>query len=73
MVGFPVTAGFIVSALVTHVICSMLVKSLGLYIYFKTPFEVLLLRVPIYLVIGTLEGYICSLVMKNKTLTKLFR
>ena len=62
----PNSAKYILSALITHAVCSMLIKSIGLHCFYATPFQVLILRVPIYIIIGTVEGYICSLLMKNK-------
>ncbi|MDE5619450.1 MAG: folate family ECF transporter S component [Ruminococcus sp.] len=52
---------------VAHIIGSMLVKSIGMYLYYHTPFEVLSLRVPIYIVTGLLETYIIYLLLKNKS------
>ena len=44
----------------------MIIKSVGLYIYFHTPIQVLLLRIPTYIGIGILEFYIVYLMQKNK-------
>ncbi|MDE5854230.1 MAG: folate family ECF transporter S component [Ruminococcus sp.] len=49
-----------------HIIGSMLIKSIGLHIYYGTPFEVLIMRVPLYLTIGTLESMIIYILLKNK-------
>ena len=48
-----------------HVIGSMVVKTLGLALYFSTPWEILALRVPIYLVIGSVETYIIMLLLRS--------
>lgn len=50
-----------------HIIGSMIIKSIGLYIYFSYPMRLILMRIPLYIVIGTVEGYIIYLLMKNKT------
>ena len=50
-----------------HIIGSMIIKSIGLYIYFSYPMPLILMRIPLYIVIGTVEGYIIYLLMKNKT------
>ena len=55
-----------VSVLTAHIIGSMLIKSIGMRIYFHTPFMVLLLRIPIYLIVGAIEGYIIYALRKNK-------
>ncbi len=50
-----------------HIIGSMIVKSIGMAIFFNTPVETLLWRVPLYIVVGALEGYIIMLLLKNKS------
>ncbi len=57
------TAAAVMSA---HTIGSMIIKSLGLYIYYGTPLNVLLLRIPLYICIGALEFYIIYLLLRNK-------
>lgn len=49
-----------------HIIGSMIVKSLGLHIYYGTPFNVLILRVPLYICIGTVECILIYTLLKNK-------
>jgi hypothetical protein len=44
----------------------MLIKSLGLLIYFHTPVQVLLMRIPLYTGIAVLESYIIYMLLKNK-------
>ncbi len=61
--------GVMLSVLPAHLIASVLVKSLGLYLYFGTPFAVLALRLPIYLITGLLE----SLILYELSKTPLFR
>ena len=48
-----------------HIIGSMIVKSYGLHVYYGSPLKVLLLRVPLYLAIGTIEFIIISLIMNK--------
>lgn len=55
-----------ISVLTAHVAGSMVVKSVGLYIYFHTQLQVLLMRIPLYIGIGILEFYIIYLLLKNK-------
>jgi ECF transporter S component (folate family) len=49
-----------------HVVGSMLIKSIGLYVYYHYAVPVLLLRVPLYLIIGSLETLIVYTLLKNK-------
>ena len=49
-----------------HVIGSMIIKSIGLRIYFGYPLQMVALRVPLYIVIGCAEGYIIYLLLRNK-------
>lgn len=53
-----------------HVVGSMLLKSIGLYVYYHTPINVLMLRIPLYIGIGTLEFYIIYLLLKNKSFSE---
>lgn len=50
---------------VAHIMGSMIVKSLGLYIYYHYDVSLLILRVPLYVVIATLESIIIYLLMSN--------
>lgn len=58
------------SVAAAHITGSMLIKSIGLYLYFHTPFEVLIMRVPLYIGIGIVEGYILYLLLKNKAFSE---
>ena len=50
-----------------HAIGSMLIKSIGMFIYFHTPIQILVLRVPLYVGIGLFETYIITLLLKNRS------
>ena len=50
----------------SHVIGSMCVKTLGMMLYYGTPAAILFVRVPLYIVISILEGYIMLLLFNNK-------
>lgn len=54
------------SVFTAHIIGSMLIKSIGLYIYYHTPMEVLAWRIPTYIAITVLETAIITLLLKNK-------
>ena len=49
-----------------HIIGSMVIKSIGLYVYYHTPMEVLMCRIPIYTAIALLESIIISSLLINK-------
>lgn len=49
-----------------HTVGSMLIKSIGMAVYYSAPLSTLVWRIPLYLVIGGLEGLIILLLMKNK-------
>ena len=57
----------ILSIGISHIIGSMIIKSIGLYIYYHYAISVLLLRVPLYIVIGSLEISIIYALMKSTT------
>ena len=62
----------LLSTLSAHAVGSMLIKSVGLWLS-GYAFQLCLLRIPLYLVIGTLEAYLAFVVLKNnrmQTLTK---
>lgn len=54
-------------SLSSHALGSMIIKSLGLWMY-DYAWQLLLLRVPLYIVIGTAEAYIIYIMLKNKKL-----
>lgn len=54
------------SVMCGHVLGSMLVKTLGLWVYYRQPFSLLVLRVPLYLVIGSLEAYAVGLLLRHR-------
>jgi ECF transporter S component (folate family) len=51
---------------IAHVVGSMVIKSIGLYVYYHYAVPVLLLRVPLYLVIGSLETLIVYTLLESK-------
>ncbi len=65
--GRPLTVTALCLAVgVAHIIGSMLVKSIGMVVYYDTPMETILWRAPLYVVIGTLEGTVLLLLVRNK-------
>lgn len=55
-----------VSTIAAHAVGSMFITSLGLYAYYHTPFETLILRVPIYIITAVIETAVIYLMLKNK-------
>lgn len=53
-----------------HVIGSMVIKSIGLRLYFGYPLQLVALRVPLYIMIGCAEGYLIHLLMKNRAFSR---
>ncbi len=60
-----------IPVMASHVICSMGIKSLGMVVYYGTPWEILILRVPIYIVTGLAEGYLIMLLFGNRNFSGL--
>ena len=54
-----------------HVVGSLIVKSFGIWLYFATPLPQLALRIPTYILTGTAEFIILTLLLKNKALAAL--
>lgn len=55
----------------SHIICSMGIKSLGMIVYFGTPWEILIMRVPIYIFTAAVEGYLIMLLFRNRNFSGL--
>lgn len=60
------TLNIALSIAVAHIVGSIIIKSVGLYIYFGTPIEVLAFRIPTYIATGAIEFVIITLLLKNK-------
>lgn len=55
----------------SHVICSMIVKTVALHITYMTPYAALFsTRVPVYVATGLLEAYLCSVLVQRKFVKK---
>lgn len=67
---FPLALRVPLSVLTAHIIGSMLIKSIGLYIYYHTAMEVLMMRIPLYLATAALESLIIYLLLKNKAFSQ---
>lgn len=64
------TVRLALSVLLGHGIGSMLIKSIGLHLYFGFPLSVLWLRIPLYLMTGALEGYFLYLLLRRQVFGK---
>lgn len=58
--------GVPVCVFLAHIVGSMIVKSIGLYVFFGYGFEVLWMRIPLYLAISVGESVIIYSMLKNK-------
>ncbi len=56
----------------SHLIGSVIIKSIGLFIFWRYEIPILALRIPVYLLIASCESAIIYLIMKNKGLVSLF-
>lgn len=56
----------LVTVLCTHICGSMLIKSVGLALYYHYTLPQIALRVPLYLVIGTVESLLITALLSNK-------
>ncbi|MBR6562848.1 MAG: folate family ECF transporter S component [Clostridia bacterium] len=60
----------LLASLSAHAVGSMIIKSLGLWTY-GYAWQMLLMRVPLYLLIGTAEAYLIFVILKNKHILSL--
>jgi ECF transporter S component (folate family) len=60
------------SVAIGHIIGSVIIKTIGLWTYYNTPFEILLLwRVLNYLIVGILDGVVVYILLKNKEINRM--
>jgi len=62
----PRTWVLYLTVFLAHAVGSMTVKTIGMAIYYGTPTETLLWRIPLYTVIGALEGGILHVLLRNR-------
>ena len=63
--------GYVISGFISHVVCSMAVKTVALHVYYSTPYPALLAqRIPTYIIIGLLESSIAALLLKQKVVKR---
>ncbi len=56
-----------IPVMAAHLVGSMVVKTVGMMVYYGTPPQIFFVRIPLYLAIGLLEGYLVMLLYRNKT------
>ncbi len=54
-----------IAVFTAHIIGSMIIKSLGMRVYFHTPYSVLAMRIPLYIAVGIAEGYVVYLLRSS--------
>ena len=60
-----------VTVFAVHIIGSMIIKSIGLYVFFKFGLEILVWRIPLYIGIAVCESIIIYAILKNKNIKKM--
>lgn len=57
--------------LLGHIVGSCIIKSIGIYVFYSTPLETLALRVPLYIVSGSLEYLVLTFLFRTKAMRKI--
>ena len=65
--------GCAVSVVIPHIVGSMVIKSVGLYVFYHTAVPVLLVRVPVYLVISAAESIIIWTLLQSNAVKSSLR
>ena len=60
-----------VAAISAHIVGSMIIKSIGMHVYYGTPFSVLALRIPVYTVNSLVEAFLVTVLLSRKEILKL--
>lgn len=60
----------LLSVALSHLIGSLIIKTIGLYVYYGYPMEAILLRIPTYIIISAAEFYIIYILLKNKAIKR---
>ena len=58
----------IIAGALSHIICSMIIKTAGLFVYYQWA---VLFRIPLYLIIAPIEIFIICLMYRNKEFKKI--
>lgn len=60
-----------VSVAAAHIVGNMLVKSIGLMVYFGYPLLLVLPRIPLYICIGAVEFFLLYVLLRNRGVNKM--
>ncbi len=56
-----------IPTLASHAVGSVLVKTIGMMVYYGTPAQIFYIRIPLYLGVGLAEGYLMMLLFGNSS------
>lgn len=59
------------TSIITHIVGSMFFKTIGLSVWYQTPFAILIWRVPIYICTAIVEAYLIFLLYKHPATRKI--
>lgn len=59
----------ILSVFISHIVGSMFIKSIGLYVFWKYDLSVLIFRIPLYIAIAAVESALIITILQNRRLT----
>ncbi len=64
------TIQIFLTVFLTHLIGNIIIKSFGLYVYYKTPPVEIVTRVVLYLCIAAVESILITIILKSKGISK---
>lgn len=67
---FPLIPRLLCAVYVGHIVGNMLVKTMGIYWWYATPWPTLVLRIPTYLIIGAAEIAIFAILLKSRAFVR---
>ncbi len=67
--GFMSVLGIV---LPSHIVGSMIIKSFGLWYFYGYAWQLVVMRIPLYLAISVAEAYIIYIIIKNKRINSAF-
>ena len=68
---FSVILKTLLSVFISHIIGSMLIKSIGLHLFWGYEIPMLLWRIPLYLAISVCESMIIFVILRNKSIASM--
>lgn len=67
---FPLLARLLLAVYTGHIVGNMIVKTVGIYWWYGTPWPTLVLRIPTYLIIGAAEIAIFCVLLKSRAFVR---